>query len=127
MNVDVISDRIIAFFCSLRLTVVCLALGLVLVFLGTMAQEPLGLYLSQAEFFRSFFVPAPAVVPAPVSTLPFAVVCPGAMVSPSARAIGASSTILMTRSAGGLLSPSRSVITTAKFAFGTPSVLSSNV
>jgi hypothetical protein len=49
------------------------------------------------------------------------------MVSPSARAIGASSTILMTRSAGGLLSPSRSVITTAKFAFGTPSVLSSNV
>ena len=64
MNVDVISDRIIAFFCSLRLTVVCLALGLVLVFLGTMAQEPLGLYLSQAEFFRSFFVPAPAVVAA---------------------------------------------------------------
>ncbi len=41
---------------SLRLTIVLLALSLVLVFLGTMAQEPLGLYLAQARFFHSAFV-----------------------------------------------------------------------
>ncbi len=49
---------LIRFFTSLRLTVVCLALGLVLVFLGTMAQDPIGLYLAQDKFFRSFFVGA---------------------------------------------------------------------
>jgi len=49
---------LIAFFTSLRLTVVCLALGLVLVFFGTLAQDPLGLYLAQEKFFRSFFVSA---------------------------------------------------------------------
>jgi len=37
---------------------VCLALALVLVFFGTMAQDPLGLYLAQEKFFRSFFVSA---------------------------------------------------------------------
>jgi len=49
---------VIRFFTSLRLTVVCLALGLVLVFFGTMAQDPIGLYLAQDKFFRSFFVSA---------------------------------------------------------------------
>ena len=49
-------DRLVDFFTSLRLTVICLALGLVLVFLGTMAQDPIGLYLAQENFFRSFFV-----------------------------------------------------------------------
>jgi hypothetical protein len=49
---------VIRFFTSLRLTVVCLALALVLVFLGTMAQDPIGLYLAQDKFFRSFFVSA---------------------------------------------------------------------
>ena len=49
---------LIRFFTSLRLTVVCLALALVLVFFGTMAQDPLGLYLAQEKFFRSFFVSA---------------------------------------------------------------------
>jgi hypothetical protein len=48
----------VRFFTSLRLTVVLLALGLVLVFLGTLAQEPLGLYVAQDRFFRSFFVDA---------------------------------------------------------------------
>ena len=43
---------------SLRLTVVCLALALVVVFFGTLAQDPLGLYLSQEKFFRSFFITA---------------------------------------------------------------------
>ncbi len=41
---------------SLRLTVVVLACGIVLVFLGTLAQEPMGLYLVQERFFKSFFV-----------------------------------------------------------------------
>ena len=44
------------FFASLRLTVVCLALALVLVFWGTLAQVELGLYKAQNEFFRSFFL-----------------------------------------------------------------------
>ena len=51
-------DRLIAFFTSLRLTVVCLALGLIVVFFGTMAQDPIGLYLAQEKFFRSFFITA---------------------------------------------------------------------
>ncbi len=49
-------DRLIGFFTSLRLTVACLALGLLLVFLGTLAQVDLGLYKAQNEFFRSFVV-----------------------------------------------------------------------
>jgi len=51
-------DLILRFFTSLRLTVACLVLALVLVFFGTMAQDPIGLYLSQDNFFHSFFVPA---------------------------------------------------------------------
>jgi len=49
-------DRLIKFFTSLKLTVALLALGLVLVFWGTLAQVPMGLYKAQNEFFRSFFV-----------------------------------------------------------------------
>ncbi|HYG33879.1 MAG TPA: ResB protein required for cytochrome C biosynthesis, partial [Clostridia bacterium] len=49
-------DRLISFFTSLRLTVVCLSLGMALVFFGTLAQVELGLYKAQNEFFRSFFV-----------------------------------------------------------------------
>jgi hypothetical protein len=49
-------DRFISFFTSLRLTVVCLVLALVLVFVGTLAQVEIGLYAAQAEYFRSFFV-----------------------------------------------------------------------
>lgn len=44
------------FITSIRLTVVCLALGLVLVFAGTLAQVELGLYKAQNDYFRSFFV-----------------------------------------------------------------------
>ena len=44
------------FFSSLRLTVVLLALGLVLVFWGTLAQVNLGLYKAQNDFFRSFVI-----------------------------------------------------------------------
>jgi hypothetical protein len=49
-------DRFIKFFSSMLLTIVCLSLALVLVFAGTLAQVRLGLYVVQAEFFRSFFV-----------------------------------------------------------------------
>lgn len=49
-------DRFVRAFTSLRLTVVLLALGLVLVFWGTIAQVHLGLYKAQNEFFRSFIV-----------------------------------------------------------------------
>ena len=47
---------LIDFFSSLRLTIVCLALGLILVFTGTIAQVEMGLYKAQNEFFRSFFI-----------------------------------------------------------------------
>ena len=49
-------ERLIKFFASLRLTVVCLGLGMILIFSGTLAQVQLGLYKAQNEFFRSFFV-----------------------------------------------------------------------
>lgn len=53
-------ERLIKFFASLRLTIVLLALGMVLIFAGTLAQEPLGLYAVQQRFFQSFFVDASA-------------------------------------------------------------------
>ena len=54
-------DGLVKFFTSLRLTVVCLALGMVVVFAGTMAQDPLGLYISQERFFHSYFITGPAM------------------------------------------------------------------
>ncbi len=41
---------------SLRLTVICLALGMLLVFLGTLAQVHLGIHAVQAKYFQSLFV-----------------------------------------------------------------------
>jgi hypothetical protein len=49
-------DRLYRILTSLKLTVVLLALGLVLVFWGTLAQVHLGLYRAQNDFFRSFFI-----------------------------------------------------------------------
>ena len=49
-------DGVIDVFTSLRLTVVCLVLGLLLVFFGTLAQVELGLYKAQNEYFRSILV-----------------------------------------------------------------------
>ena len=51
-----IVNPLVRFFSSLRLTVVCLALATVLVFVGTMAQVEQGLYAVQARYFQSFFV-----------------------------------------------------------------------
>ena len=50
------TNRVFKFFSSLRLTVVLLSLALVLVFIGTMAQVKLGLYVAQEDYFRSLFV-----------------------------------------------------------------------
>ncbi|MBL9128322.1 MAG: cytochrome c biogenesis protein ResB [Verrucomicrobiales bacterium] len=54
---------------SLRLTLALLFLSLILVFLGTMAQEPLGLYLAQDRFFQSAFVDHASMVAALKKTL----------------------------------------------------------
>ncbi|MDQ3624467.1 MAG: cytochrome c biogenesis protein ResB [Verrucomicrobiota bacterium] len=48
--------RLWNFITSLRLTVVCLALGILLVFLGTIAQVNEGLWNAQARWFKSFFI-----------------------------------------------------------------------
>ena len=48
--------KIFDFFASLRLTVVTLVLALILVFVGTIAQVKLGLYIAQQEYFSSLFV-----------------------------------------------------------------------
>lgn len=56
--------RFLNLLCSLRLTIVLLVLGLILVFLGTMAQEPLGLYIAQTHFFHSLFVDYAAMLAA---------------------------------------------------------------
>lgn len=48
--------RLYNFFSSVKLAVVLLAMGLILVFWGTLAQVKLGLYQAQNEFFRSLFI-----------------------------------------------------------------------
>jgi hypothetical protein len=62
-------EQIVKFLASLRLTVVLLVLGLILVFLGTLVQEPLGLYLAQDRFFQSVFVDAASMGAALKKTL----------------------------------------------------------
>ncbi|HEV8542895.1 MAG TPA: cytochrome c biogenesis protein ResB [Verrucomicrobiae bacterium] len=49
-------SNILNFFTSLRLTVACLALALGLVFIGTLAQVKLGLYVVQDQFFNSYLI-----------------------------------------------------------------------
>ena len=44
------------FFASLRLTVACLALGMLLIFLGTLAQVHLGIHAVQAKYFQSLLI-----------------------------------------------------------------------
>ena len=53
-------NRVVKIFTSLRLTVVCLAFAIALVFFGTIAQVNEGLYDAQARWFRSFFIWYPA-------------------------------------------------------------------
>jgi len=47
---------LVKFWCSLRLTVVCLLAALVLVFVGTLAQVDQGLYNAQKKYFRSYLL-----------------------------------------------------------------------
>jgi hypothetical protein len=48
--------RVLDFFSSLKLTVVFLCLGLLLVFIGTLAQVDEGLYNAQNRYFRSLLI-----------------------------------------------------------------------
>src|SRR6185436_11356795 len=48
--------RVYNFFTSVKLAVVLLALGLILVFWGTLAQVKVGLYQAQNDFFRSWLI-----------------------------------------------------------------------
>ncbi len=48
--------RFLDFFCSLRLTLFCLAAAFVLVFAGTLAQVRFGLYIVQEEYFQSWLI-----------------------------------------------------------------------
>jgi hypothetical protein len=48
--------RPLRIFASLRLTVVCLGLGMLLIFLGTLAQVHLGIHAVQARYFQSLLV-----------------------------------------------------------------------
>jgi hypothetical protein len=54
-------DRIFKFFCSLRLTVVLLCAGLVLVFVGTLAQVHEGLFAAQVRYFKSWVIWKPTI------------------------------------------------------------------
>src|SRR5918992_1680702 len=51
-----VGKNVIRIFTSLRLTVTCLAIGILLVFFGTLAQVNEGLYNAQDRWFRSFFI-----------------------------------------------------------------------
>lgn len=49
-------NKLVDILTSLRLTVACLTLAVGLVFIGTIAQVRLGLYIVQEQYFGSFFV-----------------------------------------------------------------------
>src|SRR3954454_20019338 len=51
-----VSNSLLKFFSSLKLTVACLILGAILVFIGTLAQVDLGTLKAQNLYFRSFFI-----------------------------------------------------------------------
>ena len=59
-------DRFFKFFNSLKLTVVLLSVGLVLVFVGTLAQVNEGLYAAQERYFKSWMVAWPTILGAKV-------------------------------------------------------------
>jgi hypothetical protein len=53
--------KVLKFFNSLKLTVVLLSVGLVLVFIGTLAQVDEGLYQAQTRYFKSWFISNPTI------------------------------------------------------------------
>src|SRR5438270_10827541 len=48
--------KLIELITSLKLTIVCLAAGMALIFAGTLAQVHLGIHEAQQRYFQSFFV-----------------------------------------------------------------------
>jgi ResB-like family len=48
--------RLVDLFTSLKLTMICLATAMLLIFAGTIAQVHLGIHEAQARYFQSFFV-----------------------------------------------------------------------
>ena len=50
------AKQLVRFLCSLKLTVACLAIAMVLVFVGTLAQVDEGLYAAQERYFKSFII-----------------------------------------------------------------------
>src|SRR5712675_1033463 len=54
-------DRLVKLLTSLRLTVVLLCAGLLLVFVGTLAQVDEGLYQAQVRYFKSWFIFNPTI------------------------------------------------------------------
>src|SRR6266536_290757 len=49
-------DRLIKSLTSLRLTVICLAFGILLVWVGTVAQADEGIYQAQLRYFKHWYV-----------------------------------------------------------------------
>ncbi len=49
-------NLLLKLFTSLRLTMVCLALGMLVIFFGTLDQVHLGIHVAQKKYFESFFV-----------------------------------------------------------------------
>ena len=54
------ANPVYKFFTSLRLTVTLLSFSLVIIFFGTLAQEPMGLNIAVERYFKSFFIDAHA-------------------------------------------------------------------
>ena len=52
--------KIVDLITSLKLTIVCLAAGMALIFAGTLAQVHLGIHEAQQRYFQSWFVWWPA-------------------------------------------------------------------
>src|SRR5216110_4059228 len=48
--------KIVNLITSLKLTIICLAAGMALIFAGTLAQVHLGIHVAQQRYFQSFFV-----------------------------------------------------------------------
>ncbi len=51
-----VAKHLFAFFSSLQLTIACLVIGMVLIFVGTLDQMHLGIYAAQEKYFRSLIV-----------------------------------------------------------------------
>src|SRR6266581_741528 len=56
-------DKVTKILTSMRLTVVCLGVAVVLVFIGTLAQVDEGLYQAQARYFKSWMIIRPLNLP----------------------------------------------------------------